>query len=350
MTRRTASPRPRPCRRPPTATAGSWSIWMTTTRRSRTSSDTTRRCTGGRPADPRVADAADRLREVYRQDTAAVRFDWGPIGAAAIAPGADVMVVVDVLSFTTTLSVAVDAGVEVFPYRFRDASAAAFAATRSAVLAVGRSERTAGEVSLSPLSVRVAGEPGGVLEANPRLVLPSPNGSAICRQLAETGATVVGACLRNAPSVASWIREQGFERGRGGRGRRTLARRSAASGGRGPLGGRCGDRRPHRLVVAGVGRRARLPGWPWPTRWGWRWPPAVRAGSWPLTAGATRCRSRPKWDCPTPCRCSPASRSRPPDLRVRRAGRAGRVPAHASGRVGAAAKLVDGPGNRAMGL
>ena len=158
-----------------------------------------------------MADAADRLREVYRQDTAAVRFDWGPIGAAAIAPGADVMVVVDVLSFTTTLSVALDAGVEVFPYRFRDASAAAFAATRSAVLAVGRSERTAGEVSLSPRSVRVAGEPGGVLEANPRLVLPSPNGSAICRQLAETGATVVGACLRNAPSVASWIREQGFE-------------------------------------------------------------------------------------------------------------------------------------------
>ena len=33
-----------------------------------------------------------------------VRFDWGPTGAAAIAAGADVAVVVDVLSFTTTLS------------------------------------------------------------------------------------------------------------------------------------------------------------------------------------------------------------------------------------------------------
>jgi len=158
-----------------------------------------------------VADPAGRLREVYRQDTADIRFDWGTIGAAAIAPGADVMVVVDVLSFTTTLSVAVDSGVEVFPYRFRDASAATFAASKSAVLAVGRSERFDDEVSLSPLSVRTAAEPGGVLDANPRLVLPSPNGSAICRQLAETGTTVVGACLRNAPAVASWIREQRFD-------------------------------------------------------------------------------------------------------------------------------------------
>jgi 2-phosphosulfolactate phosphatase len=158
-----------------------------------------------------VADAAGRLREVYRQGSAAVRFDWGPLGAAAISPGADVLVVVDILSFTTTLSVAIDLGVEVFPYRFRDASAAGFAASRSAVLAVGRSERTTGGVSLSPLSVRAAGAAGGVLAANPRLVLPSPNGSAICRQLAETGATVVGACLRNAPAVGRWIRRQGFE-------------------------------------------------------------------------------------------------------------------------------------------
>jgi 2-phosphosulfolactate phosphatase len=158
-----------------------------------------------------VADAAAGLREVYRQEAAAVRFDWGPIGAAAIAPGADVVVVVDVLSFTTTLSVAIDLGVEVFPYRLRDASAAAFAASKSAVLAVGRAERTAGGVSLSPLSVRTAAAAGGELATNPRLVLPSPNGSAICRQLAETGTTVVGACLRNAPAVARWIRRQGFD-------------------------------------------------------------------------------------------------------------------------------------------
>src|SRR6185312_10306252 len=210
-TRRAQCRWPRRCPPPPSGAAAWCSTWTTTTRPSRTSSGTSRRCTGGRPADLPVADPAGRLREVYRQDTADIRFDWGTIGAAAIAPGADVMVVVDVLSFTTTLSVAVDSGVEVFPYRFRDASAATFAASKSAVLAVGRSERFDDEVSLSPLSVRTAAEPGGVLDANPRLVLPSPNGSAICRQLAETGTTVVGACLRNAPAVASWIREQRFD-------------------------------------------------------------------------------------------------------------------------------------------
>ena len=36
-------------------------------------------------------------------------------------------------------------------------------------------------------------------------MLPSPNGSSIARQLAESGAVVVGACLRNARAVAAWV-------------------------------------------------------------------------------------------------------------------------------------------------
>ncbi|WP_235734336.1 2-phosphosulfolactate phosphatase [Nocardioides alcanivorans] len=42
-----------------------------------------------------------------------IRFDWGPTGAEHVT--AEVAVVVDVLSFTTTLSVAVERGIEVFP-------------------------------------------------------------------------------------------------------------------------------------------------------------------------------------------------------------------------------------------
>ncbi len=143
--------------------------------------------------------------EPYAQTSASVRFDWGLPGAMAIADNVDVVVVVDVLSFTTALSVAADAGIEVYPYRFRDASAASFAATKQALLAVGRSEAGAAGVSMSPLSVRAAARSGGALAERGRLVLPSPNGSAISRTLSERGTTVVGACLRNAPAVALWV-------------------------------------------------------------------------------------------------------------------------------------------------
>lgn len=136
--------------------------------------------------------------EAHWQSAYRVRVDWGPTGAAAIAEGADVAVVVDVLSFTTTLSVAVERGITVLPFRWKDERAAAYAEEQRAVLARGRSEREG--VSLSPLSVRAA---TGV----ERLVLPSPNGSTIAFELATRGARVVGACLRNATAVARWLPE-----------------------------------------------------------------------------------------------------------------------------------------------
>ena len=140
----------------------------------------------------------------YRQHGFAIRFDWGLPGATSIAQGAAAVVVVDVLSFTTSLSVAIEEGVEVFPFRLRDAAAAAFAASRGAVLAIGRREAGPTGVSLSPLSVREAARTGP-LATSRKLVLPSPNGSTISRQLAESGAVVVGACLRNVAAVAAWV-------------------------------------------------------------------------------------------------------------------------------------------------
>jgi 2-phosphosulfolactate phosphatase len=134
----------------------------------------------------------------HRQSAYRVRFDWGLGGADAVAGGADVTVVVDVLSFTTTLSVALDAGVVVLPYRWRDETARGYAAEHGAVLAVGRSQARPGELSLSPLSLRVA-------ELAERLVLPSPNGSSIVSQLAARTKTCSAACLRNASAVAGWI-------------------------------------------------------------------------------------------------------------------------------------------------
>jgi 2-phosphosulfolactate phosphatase len=132
------------------------------------------------------------------------RFEWGLTGARAISADArpgDVAVVVDVLSFTTTLSVALDLGIEVYPYPWASAEAPAYAAERAAVLAVGRrAGLAAGAVSLSPVSF--AGVSG--IE---RVVLPSPHGSAISFALRDTGVTVVGACLRNAGAVGRWLRQ-----------------------------------------------------------------------------------------------------------------------------------------------
>ncbi|WP_020574136.1 2-phosphosulfolactate phosphatase [Actinopolymorpha alba] len=145
------------------------------------------------------------MDNVYGQSQAQVRMEWGPTGAAAVAEDADIAVVVDVLSFTTTLCVAVERGAEVFPYRWRDESAREYARSHEATLAVGRLEArqwSAGEqVSLSPHSIRAARD-------LKRLVLPSPNGSSISFLLAETGAQVVGACLRNRSAVATWIADK----------------------------------------------------------------------------------------------------------------------------------------------
>ena len=136
----------------------------------------------------------------HDQSTYRLRMEWGPTGAAAVP--ADYAVVVDVLSFTTTLSVAIERGIEVFPFRWRDSRAAEHAVRHGATLAVGRFEALsrggARHVSLSPASL-------AEVEGVERLVLPSPNGSTISFALADSGATVVGACLRNAGAVARWL-------------------------------------------------------------------------------------------------------------------------------------------------
>lgn len=140
------------------------------------------------------------MRHPHDQSAYAVRLEWGLLGGALLGPMANATVVVDVLSFTTTLSVALDRGAQVFPHRWADESAVAYAAERDAVLAVGRRAVGAGAISLSPATVRAA-------TALDRLVLPSPNGSTICAVLAGTGTAVYAAALRNRRAVASALGE-----------------------------------------------------------------------------------------------------------------------------------------------
>lgn len=137
---------------------------------------------------------------VWDQHGYRVRFDWGLRGAEECGPGSTVVAVVDVLSFTTAVSVATDGGIEVLPYRWRDDSAAAFAAERDAVLAVGRSQAGPDDVSLSPPTLRRT--------TARRVVLPSPNGSTIAHLLSGHGCEVVAVSLRNARAVAHWTADR----------------------------------------------------------------------------------------------------------------------------------------------
>jgi 2-phosphosulfolactate phosphatase len=128
-----------------------------------------------------------------------VRFDWGAMGLARLAPSADVVVIVDVLRFTTCVDVVLAQGATVLPYRWNDDGRVAFATRHRAVLADSSPGARGRAWSLSPTEL-------SAIPAGTRLVLPSPNGAALSYGAAEARArSVMAACLRNAASVADWI-------------------------------------------------------------------------------------------------------------------------------------------------
>lgn len=134
-----------------------------------------------------------------------VRFDWGPMGLRTIAPQVDIVVIVDVLSFTTCVDVALGRGAEVVPYKMNDGSAEEFAASVGAFLAGPRGGDA--RFSLSPTSLAGA-------DVGDRIVLPSPNGSALAFGALEAGATeVVAASIRNGAAVGSAYADEGMSIG-----------------------------------------------------------------------------------------------------------------------------------------
>ena len=172
------------------------------------------RARAARREAPRAGDTAPKPerpgakrqeRGATDQDGFDLQFEWGPAGLRELGPGAGAIVVVDVLRFTTAVSVAVGRGAEVLPYGPGDGHAETFAAQHNALLAgTGRGDHA---WSLSPTDL-------ATIRAGTRLVLPSPNGSALAhaaRQLAP-GAVVLAGCLRNASAVA----QQAAARSRGG--------------------------------------------------------------------------------------------------------------------------------------
>lgn len=134
----------------------------------------------------------------FTQEGFACRCEWGPGAVSALAP-ADVIIVVDVFSFTTCVDVAVSRGVAILPYAWNDPSAADYARAHGAELA-GKRRRT--RYSLAPESYMDA--PAGL-----RCVLPSPNGARATLSAASSGAVVLAGCLRNARAVAAAAQRSG---------------------------------------------------------------------------------------------------------------------------------------------
>jgi 2-phosphosulfolactate phosphatase len=136
------------------------------------------------------------VRVEHRQRAYPVRLEWGLEGATLLAAECVALIVVDVLSFSTAVDVAVGRGAAVLPLR----SAERDRSVPPDVLRAG--PRRGPGPSLSPASL-------GELPAGTRLALPSPNGATLCAAVAASGAVLLAGCLRNASAVAAAARAVG---------------------------------------------------------------------------------------------------------------------------------------------
>lgn len=130
----------------------------------------------------------------------AIRCEWDARGVTTLAR-ADVAIIVDVLSFCTTVDVALGRDAHVLPYGGAAVDAPAFAQEHGAEIAGSRSG-WASPYSISPASLTT-------IPAGTRLVVPSPNGSRLAALASERGSLVVAGCLRNASAAAAWAASHG---------------------------------------------------------------------------------------------------------------------------------------------
>jgi 2-phosphosulfolactate phosphatase len=98
-----------------------------------------------------------------------IRCEWGERGVNVLAPISDVVIIVDVLSFSTCVDIAAARGATIFPYQWRDESASKFASTINGQLA--DPERTKEKYSLSPESLMIF-RPVRESSCRPQMVLP----------------------------------------------------------------------------------------------------------------------------------------------------------------------------------
>lgn len=136
---------------------------------------------------------------IYNQHEFDIRLEWGFKGVEELSPISDVIIIVDILSFSTCVDIATKNGAIIFPYKWKDDSAIQYAKEMNAELADFKRKYTDG-FSLSPTSLLN-------IKPNSKLVLPSPNGSALSLSTGNTP-TLCGS-LRNAKAVATIAKNYG---------------------------------------------------------------------------------------------------------------------------------------------
>lgn len=133
-----------------------------------------------------------------RQTKFDIRCEWGEQGVKALSVDSDAVIIVDVLSFSTCVSVAVHNGAIVYPFHSNMMTAQEYASEKNALLA--SKQRNTKGYTLSPSSLMTI--PRGT-----KIVLPSPNGSTLST-LTDKVPTFAG-CLRNARVVAKAAQKLG---------------------------------------------------------------------------------------------------------------------------------------------
>ena len=82
----------------------------------------------------------------YDQREFDVRCEWGGEGLSHLLPDSKAIVVVDVLSFSTCVDIAVRNGAVVYPYRGKSSAAVEYAKTYNAILANSNRENELGDI------------------------------------------------------------------------------------------------------------------------------------------------------------------------------------------------------------
>jgi 2-phosphosulfolactate phosphatase len=132
--------------------------------------------------------------EIFSQSPYGCRLDWGEAGVQRVVGHSDIIVIVDTLSFSTTVAVGVSRGAMIYPCSSIE-ELQEIAHRTGGERAVGRHEvPAAGRYSLSPQTLTHAAR-------GERIVLRSPNGATLSR-MASSASHVLAGALVNARYVA----------------------------------------------------------------------------------------------------------------------------------------------------